>query len=480
MRRLPVWILCMSFALALAAPMNHAGAQTDASFNLRIGDRYRGPDLGFYGEPNTVAVPGRAGVYYVQDSNNDVYRYNNYWYMNYNGDWYRASDYRGPFVFVGYRSVPRDVYTVPSQYRTTWTDYRDMHYDWNRPDTYGNTTTYSYSNDNRASLRIGDPYRGPDLGFYDEPQTYSVSGRPGLYYVRDSSNDVYRYNNYWYMNYNGNWYRAGSYRGPWRFVGYQSVPRVVYTVPTQYRRTWRDYRDRDYTYNNDTRYYDNGNNRHRMRYGALRIGARYNFPMLRFTDQPSLIRVPGSRIYYVEDSDYDVYRAGNYWYLNYNGDWYQASSYRGPWTFVGYRSVPREVYMVPTQYRRHWSDYRDRNYNWNSSSTTYGTTGNYMLTIGQRYNGPDLGFYSEPELVSVPGRRGVYYVNDSSNDVYLYDNTWYMNYNGDWYRASSYRGPFVFVGYRGVPRSVYTVPTNYRRTWTNYQDTHYDWNDSQD
>ncbi len=130
MRRLPSWVLCMSLAFAMVAPVSHANAQTDASLILRIGDRYRGPDLGFYDEPNVVAVPGRAGVYYVQDSNNDVYRYNNMWYMNYNGDWYRAGSYNGPWLFVGYRSVPRDVYSVPTGYRRTWTDYRDQHYDW--------------------------------------------------------------------------------------------------------------------------------------------------------------------------------------------------------------------------------------------------------------------------------------------------------------------------------------------------------------
>ncbi len=31
----------------------------------------------------------------------------------------------------------------------------------------------------------------------------------------------------WYLNYNGNGYRAGSYNGPWIFVGYRSVPRDV-------------------------------------------------------------------------------------------------------------------------------------------------------------------------------------------------------------------------------------------------------------
>src|SRR5262245_7848279 len=107
MRRLPIWILCLSLAFAVMVPARQAAAQAGVTFHLRIGDRYRGPDLGFYSEPTVVVIPGRAGVYYVQDSDYDVYRYNDTWYLNYNGDWYRADSYRGPWMFVGYRSVPQ-------------------------------------------------------------------------------------------------------------------------------------------------------------------------------------------------------------------------------------------------------------------------------------------------------------------------------------------------------------------------------------
>ncbi len=226
------------------------GTRYGGTFTLRIGDRYRGPNLGFYDTPDVIRIPGR-GVDYVQDSNQDVYRYGNYWYLNYNGDWYRAGSYRGPWIFVGYRSVPREVYTVPARYRRGWSDYRDQHYYWG---TSSADTRYSNDNDNATgsiTLRIGDPYRGPDLGFNGEPRLVMVPGGRGVYYTRDSDTDVYRYGNNWYMNYNGDWYRANSYDGPWAFVGYRSVPRDVYNVPTSYRRSWTDYRDRHYDWNSD-------------------------------------------------------------------------------------------------------------------------------------------------------------------------------------------------------------------------------------
>lgn len=476
MRRLPIWILCLSLAYALVVPVHHAAAQSGTTTYLRIGERYRGPDLGFYEEPSVVAVPGRVGVYYVQDSKNDVYHYGNYWYMNYDGDWYRASDYRGPWVFVGYRSVPRNIYTVPSQYRR-WTGLQDVHYDWARSGSYGNNVVYASDRDGRttSTLRIGDRYRGPDLGFNDEPRLVSVRGRSGVHYVQDSDFDVYRRGNTWYMNYNGDWYRASSYRGPWTFVGYRAVPREVTTVPARYRKHWRNAKDVHYTYRQ---------NRASGRYGdtsantTLRIGDRYRGPNLGFYEQPNLIRIPRTSVYYTMDSDHDIYRHGNYWYMNHNGDWFRASSYRGPWIFVGYRTVPTQVLTVPTQYRRGWSDAKDVHYDW--SGTDNGDvyySGTTTLRIGDPYRGPALTFYDNPEIVSIPGGRGVYYVRDSDYDIYRYGSAWYMNYNGDWYRASGYRGPFTFVGYRSVPRDVYTVPMVYRRHWRDYRDVHYIWND---
>jgi len=478
MRRLPIWIL-LSLVFAIASPSGPAAADTGISFGLHIGDRYRGPDLGFYDEPNVVAVPGRVGVYYVQDSDQDLYRYGNTWYMNYNGDWYRASSYSGPFTFVGYRSVPEPVYTVPTSYRH-WRDYRDAHYDWARSERYTN----DYSNTGSITLRIGDRYNGPDLGFYREPRL-RYTGYSGVYYVRGTRNDVYRYGNAWYMNYNGDWYRASSYNGPWIFVTYRSVPTAVYSVPGRYRRNWSDYRDRHYMWTSSG---------DRFRYGrsgvgiSLRIGDRYRGPSLGFYDEPTMIRVPGTYVYYTQDSDNDVYRYGNYWYMNYNGDWYRAGSYNGPWVFVGYRSVPRDVYSVPTQYRRRWSDFRDQHYDWNSSSgygdnvyyrSTATTSPSIMLRIGSRYNGPSIQFNGEPDVVAVPGVSGVYYVQDSDTDIYRYGNNWYMNYNGDWYRAASYDGPWIFVGYRSVPRNVYSVPPTYRRNWSDFRDRHYDWDDQE-
>jgi hypothetical protein len=113
---------------------------------------------------------------------------------------------------------------------------------------------------------------------------------------------------------------------------------------------------------------------------SLSFGDRYRGPDLYWHDEPRIVLVPGTRVYYVRDYDYDVYRYGRFWYYNYDGGWYRSRSYRGPWIYVGYQSVPRQISYVPPRYRRHWREFRD--------DTRYGSSPRYRATR-DRYNTRD-------------------------------------------------------------------------------------------
>jgi len=116
------WIACFVMALSLLLPASQASARTDVSINLRIGDPYRGPRVVFEDEPDVVVVPDTR-VYYIRDYDYDMYRYGSFWYYNYDGAWYRARRYNGPFVYVGFRAVPRSIVYLPARYRRHWGDH---------------------------------------------------------------------------------------------------------------------------------------------------------------------------------------------------------------------------------------------------------------------------------------------------------------------------------------------------------------------
>jgi len=161
MKRMSYWIasLCLLSALGTSVPARAA----DVSVNLRIGDRYRGPDMYWRGEPRVAYVPGTR-VYYVRDSDYDVYRYGRYWYMNSDSRWYRSRSYRGPWIYVGYRAVPREISYVPVRYRRHWRDFRDVDYRRDRNfDRRSRNGRYDdrYNND-RNNDRNYDPNNDPN------------------------------------------------------------------------------------------------------------------------------------------------------------------------------------------------------------------------------------------------------------------------------------------------------------------------------
>ena len=110
------------FALLLAAPA-FAQTHTYFGFNIGISNAPPPPPVRFYQPPPVVLVPNTS-VYVVDNPwGYDMFRYGSFFYVADNGYWYRARSYRGPFIAVDARYVPRPIYNVPSRHwRHDWRD----------------------------------------------------------------------------------------------------------------------------------------------------------------------------------------------------------------------------------------------------------------------------------------------------------------------------------------------------------------------
>lgn len=84
----------------------------------------------------------------------------------------------------------------------------------------------------------------------------------------------------------------------------------------------------------------------------IRLGSR-PAPVVVFEREPDVVLVPSTRVYYVNDLDYDLYRYGQFWYINDGGYWYRARNYRGPFAQIRFETVPRQIVVVPDRYHRH-------------------------------------------------------------------------------------------------------------------------------
>lgn len=74
-------------------------------------------------------------------------------------------------------------------------------------------------------------------------------------------------------------------------------------------------------------------------------------PRVVIVDSPALHRVPGTSVYVVENSGYDVFRYSSFWYVCAGDSWYRSRSSSGPFVAVDVRSVPSQVLTVPA---KHW------------------------------------------------------------------------------------------------------------------------------
>jgi len=70
-------------------------------------------------------------------------------------------------------------------------------------------------------------------------------------------------------------------------------------------------------------------------------------PRVVFVEEPSLMLVPGTSVYVVENSRYDVFRYGGYTYLSSGGYWYRSRGHGHPFRVWDVRKVPRAVLTVP-------------------------------------------------------------------------------------------------------------------------------------
>jgi hypothetical protein len=74
-------------------------------------------------------------------------------------------------------------------------------------------------------------------------------------------------------------------------------------------------------------------------------------PQIVVAEPPEVVLVPRSRVYFSPDPHVDVFFYGGYWWSPRGERWFRSRAYNGPWGVVERRRVPREVIVVPRDYR---------------------------------------------------------------------------------------------------------------------------------
>ncbi len=85
-------------------------------------------------------------------------------------------------------------------------------------------------------------------------------------------------------------------------------------------------------------------------------------PPVEVVEPPEFVAQPGLGFYVAVGTPYDMFYAGNRYYLCRGDAWYAAPYYNGPWVSVGYRAVPWRLRRYPItrvhSFRDDWARHR--------------------------------------------------------------------------------------------------------------------------
>jgi hypothetical protein len=116
-RHLLAPLLALSMTLATAASVHAQDRQYSGGTSERL-------EINFGTQPYWVAVPGTRvrAISLRERTDYDMFRYDRYYYAynHDNGRWYRSRNWRGQFLVIDDRYVPRDLSRVP---RNRWRNY---------------------------------------------------------------------------------------------------------------------------------------------------------------------------------------------------------------------------------------------------------------------------------------------------------------------------------------------------------------------
>jgi hypothetical protein len=266
--------------------------------------------------------------------------------------------------------------------------------------------------------------------------------------------DMFRSGQWFYVYNDGYWYRASEWSGPYLSINRTQVPRTFfYMSDTQYQ--WHGSRptlaynpnDNDNRYGNDNNAYNSNRDR------GYRVA-----PMV--TIQPRWRWVPEQHVYVAANPDrnYEMFRSGDWYYVNQDGTWYRASRWSGPYAYVQDNTVPYEVVTVSRS-----GPYQNRYYDNN------GYQNRYVQAPVIRHR---------PHWRWMPDQR-VYVATNSDYDMYRVGSWYYVNDNGTWFRGQRWDGSWEMIRTDMVPQPVFSVTGYYnngrhrghhRRDWDRERD----------
>ncbi|HKO45319.1 MAG TPA: hypothetical protein VJU84_18745 [Pyrinomonadaceae bacterium] len=166
-------------------------------------------------------------------------------------------------------------------------------------------------------------------------------------------------------------------------------------------------------------------------------------PEVNYQGEPEYQAIEGTSLQRASNTDKEIIKVGDVYYMCYQGIWFQANTPKGPWTLAS--SVPKEIYEIPPSSPAHGVTYVtvEEDDNADDEWVTYAAVAGYtgvMIGWGSAMWG--TGWYYPP-YYWYGGYYPIYY---PYWRTYGYG-SWYNPYTGRYGTAGRIYGPYGGVGF---------------------------------
>ena len=268
------------------------------------------------------------------------------------------------------------------------------------------------------------------------PSYLLVSGTKNLLWVQNTESDVFRVGNQGPVYYlvAGRWFSAPNFTGPWTFAT-PTLPAEFSAIPLEHPRS----RVLASVPGTDEA-------AQAVLLAQVPQTARVNkkelkAPEVKYQGDPQFDPIPKTSVSRAVNTDKDIIKAGDLYYMLFQGVWFMARKAEGPWEVAS--SVPKSIYEIPAESPAHSVTYvtvveDNSSDDWVTFAAVAGYTG-MMVAWGCAVWG--TGWYYPP-YVRYGGFYPVYY---PFYPTYGYS-AWYNPWSGTYGRSAVAYGPYGGIG----------------------------------
>lgn len=279
-----------------------------------------------------------------------------------------------------------------------------------------------------------------ELILVDGSPKYQAVAGTSLLWLSNTENDVFRNGakGEFYYLVAGRWFSAPSLDGPWTFAT-PTLPEDFKKIPLEHPRS------RVLASVPGTRQATEAILQASIPRTARVDKNELKAPEVAFQGDPTFQAIAGTELSRAVNTDKDIIKFGDNYYMCYQAVWFISKSANGPWSVA--TDIPAEIYTIPTSSPSHHVTYvtvkeESKSSNWVVYSYYPGYTG---MMIGYGCVVWGTGWYYPPYFY-YGGYYPVYY---PYYRTYGYS-AWYNPYTGTYGRGMSVYGPYGGAGFGAV------------------------------